>query len=1651
MSKLPPQTDPSALLPPHVASRLNADPITPPRSEQQVAALLLSDISGFTALTSRLQARGRDGAEEIQQLIRRALAPAVEAVRRLGGSIVGFGGDSLFTLFHGHAAVRRALTAAERTRVAFARRPHAETSVGPVALEISQAIHYGRVHELYLGTRERSHYLPCGPSVCALARLEQQARAGQILVSPAASQRLSAESSAGAPVGPQWTTLAPRQVQPFLPAALRDEALRFGGQYRRAVILFLETRGWSLRRMQAVFLVIERALERHGGVLLKSDVTGDGTRWLCMFGVPQAHEDDPRRAALTALELRRELPPDIRWRAGVHAGVLVSFMAGAPFRCSFDVMGDVVNMAARLSSFAEWGDVVISQELRERLTGLVSRSLGEHVLKGSHAPQQIHRLVGVEVKADSLRVTTPFTGRRAELATIVAALQAAQVGEGAAVGVRGEAGMGKSRLRWEVERRALASGLSVHRARVRAVGRGDHRPFAELIRSAIGLSRGWGRELSRVLVRRDARRLGLSERDCDDLEAMLGTREAGADAAQGGAELDRANYVLAARNYLMARARVAPQLYILEDVQWADETTRQLIEFLAPKLRGAVLLLLYRPGYVPPASVRELVLGDLSPDDVRALVAALLAHEGATASESVARVVIDRAGGNPFYVEEILQHFREVGVLARPQSGAAHYELVRAPNPDDLPPSLESLIAARIDRLSETARRVVRLAAVIGRTFTRPILARVLGDEAELDRGLAELERRQLVFGRPDNDPPAYTFKHALTRDVAYGTLLRRDRRRLHQAVVEVYEADGESSLAPETLAYHWQQAEEELRALPYFIAAADRCLATYETADAIAHYRHALDTITAAVAADPDVELPALARATSLYERLGRALLLRGEYDAAEDALLRAWHALERAAVASPRDAARVLGALARVAGERRRFDACLERCEQAIALVVDLDPQMTGSLEAQAGLACCRAGRFAEADAWIVRGLSRVQGRSDDDPADAAIVASLYRTQGNVLLEQGRAADAIEAFEAGRAACSAIGDRVEHSTANINLGLARVEQGAPEQALHHLRLALAEKETIGDRWGQGHARLGLARLHNGWGDPAQARAEAERGMESAREIADRKTITLLSLELGTAQNALGNTQAAERAYRIALETAEDLDDGGDAALALLGLSRTAHECGELEAAALRARDAIAAAASAGPLAPSGEALVAYARLLATQGRFGAAARELSRARDAATRCHNAIERARLILALGRIQLDRGALDEARDRFEEARSFARQAADHQHEGHAALGLAEIHALRGELEPARARAELALRRFDALGSSRDLAEAYALLSRLSALAGQLEHAESYARRAVERCEAQGMFGLRGLGRAHLALGGVYFESRRYDAMIKAYQDALAAMERCGDRTGMAETYRAAALPLRLREPRRALELLQRSLTLARASGKLRGQAKALCDAGALLRRLGELAEAELAFRRALEIHEHLGDPRGVAAASFHLATISFLRGQHDAARDWVERSVRDAEALDELRLVFGLELRARILDALGDASAALRDLERALALATALGHDERVANIRRTRAEHYLVRGDLERAAHELALAREAAAKVETDSMAREFGFLVRERITVLEARLAGARGDWQRARALLVAPLRTFDALESPIDAAEARNVLLSLAPIRA
>ncbi len=1655
MSKLPPQTDLSALLPPHVASRLNADPIAPPRGEQQLAALLLSDISGFTSLTSRLQARGRDGAEEIQLLIRRALAPAVEAVRRLGGSIVGFGGDSLFTLFHGQTSVKRALTAAERTRIAFARRPRTETSAGPVSLEISQAIHYGRVHELYLGTQERCHYLPCGPSVCALARLEQQANAGQILISPAASQRLSAEQRTGRPVGPQWTTLAPRQVLPFLPAALRDEALRFGGQYRRAVILFLETRGWSLRRQQAVFLIIERTLERHGGVLLKSDVTGDGTRWLCIFGVPQAHEDDPRRAALAALELRRELPHDIRWRAGVHAGVLVSFMAGAPFRCSFDVMGDVVNIAARLSSFASWGDVVISQELRERLTGLVSRSLGEHILKGSSGPVHIHRLVGVEVKGDSMRVSTPFTGRRAELATIVAAMQAAQAGEGGALGVRGEAGMGKSRLRWEVERRAQARGLSVHRARVRAIGGGDHRPFAELVRSAIGLSRGWGRELSRVLIRREARRLGLSERDADNLEAMLGVREikrdADSDAAPGSDELDRTSYMLAARNYLIARARLSPQLYILEDVQWADETTRQLIEFLTPKLRGAVLLLLYRPGYTPPPAVRELVLGDLSPDDVRGLVAALLANEGATASESVARIVIDRAGGNPFYVEEVLQHFREVGVLARPQSGAAHYELVRAPRPDDLPPSLESLIAARIDRLSETARRVVRLAAVVGRTFTRSILARVLNDEAELDRGLEELQRRQLVFHRPEHDPPAFTFKHALTRDVAYGTLLRRDRKRLHKAVVELYEADGASSLAPETLAYHWRQAEEELRALPHFIAAADRCLATYETADAINHYRHALDTITAAVAIDPEVELPAVARATSLYERLGRALSLRGEYSAAEDALLRAWRSLERSPGHSPREAAKLLGALARVAGEQRRFDDCLRRCEQAIALVIDIDPQLAGSLEAQAGLTCCRAGRFAEADEWIERGLSRVQGRTDDDPADIAIVASLYRTQGNVLLEQGRAADAIEAFAAGRACCHEIGDRVEHSTANINLGFAFLKRGAPDRAHEHLKAGLVEKEEIGDRWGQSYARLGLARLHNGWGDPAQARVEAERGLDSAREIGDRRAISLLALALGEAQVALGDAQTAERAYRLAHEASVAIDAGVSITRALEGLSRTALERGELEVATARAREAITASESAGPLAPTGEAVVKLARLLTAQGRYEESEAALARAGEESSSCHNAISKARLLVALGQILLDRGALKPARARFSEAFEVARASGDRLHKGHATLGLAEAHLLRGEPDEAEGCAKLALNEFDTLSSSRDLADAYALLSKLYMQTSQYERAEGYARHAIARCEAQGAFGLRGLGRAYLALGGVFYESRRFDEMLSAYQSALAAMERCGDRTGMVETYRAAAIPLTLREPRRALELLQRSLTLSRASGKLSGEARALGDTGELQRRLGELDAAEVAFRRELEIYLHLGYARGVSMATFHLATIAFFRRQFVASLDWVSQCIVHAEQVGNLGLIYGLELRGRILLELDEPAAALHDLDRALARAEELDHDERIANVRRTRAEHFLLRGQHDRVAQELLAARAAASRIGADSMAKEFGFLVRERIAVLEARLAGARGDWQRARALLVGPLRLFDAIESPIDAAEARNVLLSLAAARA
>ena len=747
------------------------------------AALLFSDISGFTALTEKLQQRGREGAEEISTVINRAFRPLLRALDRWEGSVFSFGGDAVFVVFSGQRAVSRAVAAAEEIRDQFERRGLIKTSVGATHLRIKQAIHCGRVKAAHLGSETRRHYLVCGASVSALARLEKEARSGRILLSAAARRRAAGERRPKARARNRLR-VPPALVKPYVVPHVLASRAHFRGEFRRAVMAFIETKGHSLRRLQRFVLLLDEVLARFGGVLVSPDLSPVGTKWLCAFGAPTIHEDDGERAARTVIEILARCPAGLDLRGGMHAGTVANTWIGGPTRRSYELLGDVTNTAARAAAKADWGEFLVTEAMQSHLRAIETRPRGSHRVKGKSRPLILHAIEGVRNFAGQVRVTGPMIGRDDELERIRHSLTAARRRRGSAFGIKGDAGMGKSRLKQEAVRLASELGFAVHEGRAASFQGKAYWTMGSLIKGALGVPEIVSREEILSRVDRASSELGLRLVDRHHLAEVLGARHPNSPIEQLDAETIRLNNNIAVESFVRALSRAQPRLLVLEDMHWADGASADTARWLARGVakEAIVLLELYRPGYKVTAEATEIPLAELPDASVEALVLALLG----SATADIVKRVRRKAGGNPFFVEEMVRHLEE-GSVGR---GAPDTVGGLGDRIEGLPPSIEALIAARLDRLSPQVRRVAQLASVIGRQFSLELLGRLSAVSRYASAAVEELAARELLVANPgDNPTTEYAFKHALTRDVVYAGIFVGHRRQDHRAVANAMEA----------------------------------------------------------------------------------------------------------------------------------------------------------------------------------------------------------------------------------------------------------------------------------------------------------------------------------------------------------------------------------------------------------------------------------------------------------------------------------------------------------------------------------------------------------------------------------------------------------------------------------------------------------------------------------------------------------------------------------------------------------------------------------------------------------------------------------------------------------------------------------------------
>jgi class 3 adenylate cyclase len=615
--------------------------------------------------------------------------------------------------------------------------------------------------------------------------------------------------------------------------------------------------------MDRFFAILSDGVHRFEGTI--NQFTGDGI--MALFGAPIAHEDHSQRACYAALalqenlrryanELRLEKGLNFSVRMGLNSGEVVVGKIGDNLRMDYTALGHTASLAARMEQIAEPGKTYASEHTAALVGGLVtSLDLGRLTLKGVKEPVRVYELQGVGKLRTKLEVSraqgfSRFVGRAGEMAALEAALARAIEGSGQIVGVVAHPGLGKSRLCFEFAERCRARGIQVYEAHGLSHGKAiPLLPVLESLRGYFGITEQDTAQAARDKIA--GRMLLLDETLAKGLPIMfdlLGVPDPERPTPPLEPQARQRQFLDLMRRVGRARSAREPAVHLFEDLHWFDGASDEFIAHLVEASPGnrTLVLLNFRPEYhaswMERSHYQQLPLMPLGPEAIEELLRELLGTDPSVIS--LGTRIRERTEGNPFFIEETVQALAEAGSLEG-KKGA--YRLVRPAEDLALPGTVQAVLAARVDRLEEREKRVLQTAAVLGRNFSEPILRRVVElPELDLASALDKLAAGEFIYEQALYPELEYIFKHALTQEVAYHSLLNERRLTLHeqagQAIETLFAGRLDEHLSQ--LAHHYCHSRNTEKAIEYSRRAGERAVQLSANVEAISHLTRALELL---------------------------------------------------------------------------------------------------------------------------------------------------------------------------------------------------------------------------------------------------------------------------------------------------------------------------------------------------------------------------------------------------------------------------------------------------------------------------------------------------------------------------------------------------------------------------------------------------------------------------------------------------------------------------------------------------------------------------------------------------------------------------------------------------------------------------------------
>jgi class 3 adenylate cyclase/tetratricopeptide (TPR) repeat protein len=668
------------------------------------------------------------------------------------------------------------------------------------------------------------------------------------------------------------------KIQKYLPKGIIDKVLsqrsKIEGERKEVTVMFCDMAGFTplvekigAERAYAVMdqiyeILIHKVHEYEGTV---NEMTGDGI--MALFGAPIALENAPQRAIQSALAIHREITkfngakkPEGLWspvkmRIGIHTGPVVVGTLGNDLRVEFKAVGETVNIASRMQTLAEPGTTYVNEEVFKLTEGFFRfESLGEKEVKGKANLVPVYQVLAPSTRSTRFEVNaerglSTFIGRQRELELLLDGYDRVKAGRGQAFSIVAEAGVGKTRLVYEFRKALSNEDVAIREGKCLSYSRNEaYHPIVDVLRSYFDIS-----DDNSEFEIKDKVRKALKTINGDRISLMpfllelLKIKDSGIDAALSPEERKR-RFTSALKQITLKGSEARPTILIIEDLHWMDKTSEEALREIFEGIAGSAVLLIftYRPEYVHIWGAKtyhsQINLNRLSNRESQALVENLLeSHE---IDPVLQELILEKTEGVPFFIEELIKSLLKLNIIEKKEN---RYQLAKDLQKVAIPSTIQDVIMARVDALPERAKEVIQAGSAIEREFSHELINEIVQmTQNDLLSNLAVLKDLELIYERGLFPRSTYIFKHALTQEVVYGSIIKEKAKRYHEEIAQAMETLYADRLEEfyAALAFQYSQTENYPKASEFLKLAGDKALTNYSNQEADAFYKKALDAL---------------------------------------------------------------------------------------------------------------------------------------------------------------------------------------------------------------------------------------------------------------------------------------------------------------------------------------------------------------------------------------------------------------------------------------------------------------------------------------------------------------------------------------------------------------------------------------------------------------------------------------------------------------------------------------------------------------------------------------------------------------------------------------------------------------------------------------